>query len=96
MKPNDPVTLDGKPGKVVTTDRQLNTFTKGLIAWPGLVVGGIAAWGMVGFIQGVLAGANLAGIGPILAAGGLVVGAAINLAIGAFGALRPVDPTKPR
>ena len=41
--------------------------------------------------QGLMAGANMAGIGLIIAAGGLLVGAAINLVPAAIGAFRKVD-----
>src|SRR5688500_12255055 len=64
VKPNAAVTVDGRVGNVVGTDRQLNSFKEGILAWPGLVVGGgITAWGLIGFVQGVLAGANMAGLG---------------------------------
>lgn len=92
VKAGDSVTLDGKAGKVVLVDRQLNSFKDGLTAWPGLAVGGLgAAWGLVGFAQGMLTGATFAGLGLFLAVGAVAVGAAINLAPAAYGALRKVD-----
>ena len=91
VKLNDKVTLDGKQGRVVAVDRQLNTFMEGMLAWPGLAVGGVgAAWGIGGFIQGVLAGANMAGIGIILAGGAVALGLAINLAPALYGTFRKV------
>lgn len=92
VKPGDAVTLDGKAGQVVQVDRQMNTFGEGMLAWPGLAVGGVgAAWGLVGFAQGVLAGANMAGLGLIIAAGALVAGAAINVVPAIWAATRKVD-----
>jgi hypothetical protein len=102
VKPNDPATLEGRPGNVVATDRQLNTFAEGLVAPPGLVVGGgIAALALAGFVQGLLsegllAVGSLAGLSLLVAAGGLLVGLGVNALVGVFGEARPADPTQPR
>ena len=92
VKPSDAIKLDGKQGQVVMVDRQLNTFGEGMLAWPGLAVGGAGvAWGLVGFAQGLMTGATFAGLGLMLAGAAAVVGLAINLAPAAYGALRKVD-----
>ncbi|MDB5101183.1 MAG: hypothetical protein JWM80_5604 [Cyanobacteria bacterium RYN_339] len=92
VKTNDVVTIDGREGRVVAVDKQLNSFKEGILAWPGLAVGGLgAAWGVGGFIQGILAGANMAGLGLIIAVGAVVLGVAINLAPALYGAFRKVD-----
>lgn len=92
VKADDAVKFDGKQGQVVMVDRQLNSFTEGLVAWPGLAVGGVgAAWGLIGFAQGMLTGATFAGLGLFLAGGAVLAGLAINLAPAAYGALRKID-----
>lgn len=92
IRPDDAVSFDGRTGKVLSVNQELNSFKEGLLAWPGLVTGGaIGTLGLGGFVQGLLAGANMAGIGVIIAAGGLALGLAINLVPAAYGALRRVD-----
>ena len=92
LRPDDVIQVGGKEGRVVHVDQQLNTFWEGARSKIGLITGGgIAAYGVFGFVQGLMAGANMAGIGLIIAAGGLLVGAAINLVPAAIGALRKVD-----
>jgi hypothetical protein len=89
VKTNDVVRFDGKEGRVVAVDRQLNSFKEGILAWPGLAVGGLGAlWGVGGFVQGVIAGANMAGLGLIIAAAAVVVGVAINLVPALYGHFR--------
>jgi hypothetical protein len=92
LRPDDAVNFDGRTGKVMTVNQELNSFKEGLLAWPGLAVGGaLGTLGLGGFVQGMLAGANMAGIGVIIAVGGLALGLAINLVPAAYGALRRVD-----
>jgi hypothetical protein len=95
VQPNDPVTLDGRSGRVVTTDRQLNSFTEGLLAPPGLLIaGGFAALGTLILAAGLLGGVSLAGLAFSIAAPGLAVGLGINTVVGLFGAARRVEPTR--
>jgi hypothetical protein len=92
VKPNDEVTFEGRTGRVLSVDTELNSFKEGILAWPGLAVGGVVGtFGMAGFVQGLLAGANMAGLGVIIAAGGLALGLAINLVPAAYGAWRKVS-----
>jgi hypothetical protein len=92
VKAGDPIKLDGQVGQVVTVDRQLNTFMEGMLAWPGLVVGGGgAAFGIAAFVQGVLSGATFAGLGIMLAGAALVAGLVINVAPAIYGAMRKPD-----
>ena len=92
VRPNDEVSLDGRKGRVLSVDQELNSFKEGILAWPGLAVGGVVGtFGMAGFVQGILAGANMAGLGVIVAAGGLALGLAINMVPAAYGALRQVN-----
>ena len=92
VKAGQEVRVGDQVGTVLHVDKQLNSFMDGMKAWPGLAVAGVGgAWGLIGFAQGVLAGANMAGIGLIIAAGAVVAGVAINLVPAAYGALRKVD-----
>lgn len=92
IQPNDKVTLEGREGRVLAVDNQINTFMEGMTALPGLIVGGsIGAFGVAGFVQGMMAGANMAGIGLILASAGLALGLVINLVPAFYGALRKID-----
>ncbi len=92
VKAGTAATIDGRAGQVVQVDKQLNSLGEGLRAWPGLAVGGVgAAWGLVGFAQGVITGANMAGLGLILAAGAVVLGVAINVVPALYGHFRKVD-----
>lgn len=92
VKTGDTVKIDGKVGQVVMVDRQLNSFGEGLLAWPGLLVGGGGvAWGLIGFVQGILSGATFAGLGILLAGAALVAGVVINLVPAIYGAVRKPD-----
>jgi hypothetical protein len=95
VKANDVVTIGGKEGRVVHVDQQLNTFWEGAKSKIGLFTGGgIAAYGLFGYVQGVMAGANMAGLGLIIAAGGVAIGVGINLVPALIGHFRKVDTTK--
>ncbi len=92
LRPNDTIVVGGVDGRVVHVDQQLNSFGEGMRSKIGLITGGVvAAYGMAGFIQGVMAGANMAGLGIIIAVAGVALGVAINLVPAAIGALRKVD-----
>ena len=92
LKPGAEVKVGGQVGQVIQVDKQLNSFGDGMLAWPGLAVGGVgAAWGIGGFIQGLLAGANMAGIGLFIAGAAVVAGLAINLVPALYGHFRKVD-----
>jgi len=79
-------------GYVLNTDRELNTFNEGMRHPLGLTIGGgLTAYGLIGFVQGVLAGQNMAGLGLLIAAMGPVVGALTNLVPAIYGSSRRVD-----
>lgn len=92
LRVNDKVVLNGKPVTVLHVDNEANSNREQLFHPVGSIVGGgIAAVGIAGFIQGLMAGgATFGGLGLLVAGVGVVIGFGINMALTAA-TFRPVN-----
>jgi hypothetical protein len=92
VKSGDTVSVNGVVGKVVGVNSEINTFGDGFKAKPGVAIAAVpTAFGILGFLQGLLARDNMAGLGLVIAAVGSIPGLITMIGTGAWGAQRKVD-----